>query len=90
MFTASSNVNYEGRGAAMLGDTGMMCCDPSDMPVGVLVVPPGTVYVGGGMSGGAEARAQAKIAAMKAAAAACHQWINNNMPLGADREAAHR
>ena len=90
VFTASSNVNYEGRGAAMLGDTGMMCCDPSDMPVGVLVVPPGTVYVGGGMSGGAEARAQAKIAAMKAAAAACHQWINNNMPLGADREEAHR
>jgi RHS repeat-associated protein len=90
VFTGSSNVNYEGRAAAMLGDTGLMCCDPSDMPVGVLVVPPGTVYVGGGMSGGAEARAQAKIAARKAAAAACHQWINDNMPLGADREEAHR
>ena len=90
VFTASSNVNYEGRGAAMLGDTGMMCSDPSDTPVGVLVVPPGTVYVGGGMSGGAEARAQAKIAAMKAAAAECHKWINNNMPMGADREEAHR
>jgi RHS repeat-associated protein len=90
VFTASSNVNYEGRGAAMLGDTGLMCCDPTDMPVGVLVVPPGTVYVGGGISGGAEARAQAKIAAMRAAAAACHQWVNDNMPLGADREEAHR
>jgi RHS repeat-associated protein len=90
VFTASSNVNYEGRGAAMLGDTGLMCADPTDTPVGVLVVPPGTVYVGGGMTGGAEARAQAKIAAMKAAAAQCHQWITNNMPLGADREEAHR
>ena len=90
VYTASSNVNYEGRGAAMLGDTGMMCSDPSDTPVGVLVIPPGTVYVGGGMSGGAEARAQAKIAAMKAAAAACHQWITDNMPRGADREDAHR
>ncbi|HLT20460.1 MAG TPA: DUF6531 domain-containing protein, partial [Thermomicrobiales bacterium] len=83
-------VNYEGRAAAMLGDTGLMCCDPTDMPVGVLVVPPGTVYVGGGISGGAEARAQARIAAMKAAAAACHEWINSNMPPGADREQAHR
>ncbi len=90
MFTASTNVNYEGRGAAMLGDTGMMCSDPSDTPVGVLVIPPGTVYVGGGISGGAEARAQAKIAAMKAAAAECHRWINANMPPGADREEAHR
>jgi uncharacterized Zn-binding protein involved in type VI secretion len=90
VFTASSNVNYEGRGAAMLGDTGMMCSDPSDTPVGVLVVPPGTVYVGGGMSGGAEARAQAKIAAMKAAAAKCHDWINQVMPSGSDREEAHR
>ena len=90
VFTASSNVNYEGRGAAMLGDTGMMCADPTDTPVGVLVVPPGTVFVGGGMVGGAEARAQAKIDAMKAAAAACHQWITDNMPLGADREEAHR
>jgi RHS repeat-associated protein len=90
VFTGSTNVNYEGRAAAMLGDTGLMCADPVDTPVGVLVVPPGTVYVGGGMTGGAEARAQAKIAAMKAAAAACHQWINNHMPLGADREEAHR
>jgi RHS repeat-associated protein len=90
VFTGSSNVNYEGRAAAMLGDTGLMCADPVDTPVGVLVVPPGTVYVGGGITGGAEARAQAKIAAMKAAAAHCHQWINNNMPLGADREEAHR
>src|SRR5690606_512545 len=90
VFTGSSNVNYEGRAAAMLGDTGLMCCDPTDMPVGVLGVPPGTVYVGGGVSGGAEARAQARVAAMKAAAAACHEWINSNMPPGADREQAHR
>lgn len=90
VFTGSSNVNYEGRAAAMLGDTGLMCCDPTDMPVGVLVVPPGTVYVGGGMAGGAAARARAKIAAMRAAGAACHQWINDNMPPGAEREEAHR
>jgi RHS repeat-associated protein len=90
VFTGSSNVNYEGRAAAMLGDTGLMCCDPTDMPVGVLVVPPGTVYVGGGMTGGAAARARARIAAMKAAAAKCHEWINNNMPPGAAREEAHR
>src|SRR4051812_12247830 len=34
IFTASSNVEYEGKGAAMFGDTAMMCCDPSDAPVG--------------------------------------------------------
>ncbi|MEM7023614.1 MAG: RHS repeat-associated core domain-containing protein [Pseudomonadota bacterium] len=90
VFTASTNVNYEGRGAAMLGDTGLMCSDPTDTPVGVLVVPPGTVYVGGGMSGLEAARANAKIAALEAAAAKCHEWINTHMPPGADREEAHR
>ena len=90
VFTASTNVNYEGRGAAMLGDTGLMCSDPTDTPVGVLVVPPGTVYVGGGMTGLEAARAKAKIAALNAAAAACHEWINTHMPLGAAREEAHR
>lgn len=88
--TASSNVFYEGKEAAMLGDTGKMCADPSDAPVGKVIGTAATVLVGGGGSGSDEARAAAADAAMKAAAAACHKWINANMPPGADREQAHR
>ncbi len=88
--TASSNVFYEGKEAAMLGDTAKMCADPADAPVGKVIGTAATVLVGGGGSGSDEARAAAADAAMKAAAAACHKWINANMPPGADREQAHR
>jgi RHS repeat-associated protein len=88
--TASSNVFYEGKEAAMLGDTAKMCADPADAPVGKVIGTAATVLVGGGGSGSDEARAAAADAAMKAAAAVCHKWINANMPPGADREQAHR
>ena len=49
--TASSNVFYEGKEAAMLGDTGKMCADPADAPVGKVIGTAATVLVGGGGSG---------------------------------------
>jgi RHS repeat-associated protein len=88
--TGSANVFYEGKEAAMLGDTGEMCSDPSDTPVGKVMGTAATVLVGGGGSGSDEARAQASAQAMAAAAAACHAWINANMPNGPAREQAHR
>ena len=88
--TASSNVFYEGKEAAMLGDTAKMCTDPSDTPVGKVIGTAAMVLVGGGGAGSDEARAAAAAAAMKAASAACHKWINANMPPGAHREQAHR
>jgi len=90
IITGSSNVFYEGKEAAMLGDTAKMCMDPSDAPVGKVIGKAATVLVGGGSSGGGAAREKASADAMKAAAAACHKWINENMPPGADREQAHR
>ena len=88
--TASSNVFYEGKEAAMLGDTGKMCADPSDAPVGKVIGTAATVLIGGGGSGSDEARAAAADAAMKAAAAACHLWILMNMPPGTARDQAQR
>ncbi len=88
--TASSNVYYQGKEAAMLGDTGKMCADPTDAPVGRVVGTAATVLVGGGGGGSGEARAKAADESMKAAAAECHKWINANMPPGAEREQAHR
>jgi RHS repeat-associated protein len=88
--TASSNVFYEGKEAAMLGDTAEMCADPADAPVGMVMGSAATVEIGGGGQGSDAARAAAADQAMAAAAAACHRWINANMPPGADREKAHR
>jgi len=90
IITGSSNVFYEGKPAAMLGDTGKMCMDPADSPVGKVIGKAMTVLVGGGASGGGTARDSGNAAAMKAAAAAAHTWINANMPPGAEREQAHR
>jgi RHS repeat-associated protein len=90
IITGSSSVFYEGKEAAMLGDTGQMCSDPSDTPVGKVIGTAAMVLVGGGSSGGDAERAQASANAMKAAAAACHKWINANMPPGPEREQAHR
>ncbi len=90
IITGSANVFYEGKEAAMLGDTGQMCSDPSDTPVGKVMGTAATVLVGGGGGGSDEAREQASADAMKAAAAAAHKWISKNMPPGADREKAHR
>jgi RHS repeat-associated protein len=90
IITGSSNVFYEGKEAAMFGDTGEMCSDPSNTPVGKVIGTAATVYVGGGGSGGGEAREKANVAAMKAAKAACHEWVNDNIPEGPEREAAHR
>lgn len=72
IITGSSNVFYEGKEAAMLGDTGQMCSDPSDTPVGKVIGTAATVLVGGGSSGGDAERAAASAAAMKAAQAACN------------------
>jgi RHS repeat-associated protein len=88
--TASSNVKYESKDAAMMGDTGKMCADPADAPVGKVIGTAMTVLVGGGGGGSDAARAAASAAAMLAASAACHAWINANMPPGANREQAHR
>jgi RHS repeat-associated protein len=74
----------------MLGDTGQMCSDPSDTPVGKVMGTAATVLIGGGGGGSDEAREQASAAAMKAAATACHKWIKANMSPGAEREQAHR
>ena len=90
IFTGSANVKYEDADAAMLGDTGKMCADPADAPVGKVIGTAALVLVGGGGGGSGEAREKASAAAMKAASAACHKWINENMPPGADREQAHR
>lgn len=90
IITGSANVFYEGKEAAMLGDTGKMCSDPSDTPVGKVIGTAATVLVGGGGGGSDEAREKASADAMKAASAACHKWINANMPPGADQEKAHR
>ncbi|NNF08187.1 MAG: hypothetical protein HKN21_15595, partial [Candidatus Eisenbacteria bacterium] len=90
IFTASSNVFYENKEAAMLGDTAEMCSDPKDTPVGKVIGTAAMVLIGGGGQGSDAARASASAAAMKAAAAACHRWINQNMEGGAMSEQAHR
>src|SRR5262245_24553458 len=90
IFTASSNVFYEGKAAAMLGDTAKMCADPVDSPVGKVLGTAATVLVGGGGSGSDADREAAGAAAMKAAAALCHKWIDANLPPGAARDQAHR
>lgn len=90
IFTASSNVFYENKEAAMLGDTAEMCSDPKDTPVGKVIGTAALVLIGGGGQGSDAARASASAAAMKAAAAACHRWINQNMEGGAMSEQAHR
>ena len=51
IITASSNVFFEGKPAAMLGDTASMCADPSDAPVGKVMGTAATVLIGGGGSG---------------------------------------
>ena len=52
IITGSANVFYEDKAAAMLGDTGQMCSDPSDTPVGKVMGTAAMVMVGGGSSGG--------------------------------------
>ncbi len=89
--TTSVNVLYEGKNAAVLGDTAMMCCDPVDLPIGKVMGTAATVLVAAtGVGTGDEARAAAYDAAMAAAAKKAHEWIDANMPPGADREQAHR
>jgi RHS repeat-associated protein len=90
IITGSSNVFYEGKEAAMLGDTAEMCSDPSNTPVGKVMGTALQVEIGGGGGGSDEAREKASADAMKAAAAACHKWIDANFPPGSDREQAHR
>ncbi len=74
--TGSSSVFYEDKEAAMLGDTGKMCADPSDAPVGKVMGTAATVLIGGGGSGSDEERAAAAAAAMAAALAACNDMTN--------------
>jgi len=88
--TGSMGVLYEGKKAAMLGDTAMMCSDPSDTPVGKVIGTAATVLVGGGSPGGGSATGTGSAAADKAIAAFMHQWISINMPPGAERDQAHR
>jgi RHS repeat-associated protein len=83
-------VFYEGKAAAMFGDTAMMCCDPSDMPVGKVMGTAATVEIGGGGQGSDADRALASALAMIAAAAKCYAWIAANMPPGAARDQAER
>ncbi|MEQ8768311.1 MAG: DUF6531 domain-containing protein [Planctomycetota bacterium] len=90
VMTGSSSVKYQGKDATMLGETGKMCSDPSDTPVGKVIGTAAMVLVGGGSASGDADRAKASADAMKAASAHCHKWINDNMPEGADREQAHR
>jgi RHS repeat-associated protein len=67
--TTSVNVLYEGKNAAVFGDTAMMCCDPSDMPVGKVMGNAATVLVAATGSGtGDDDRAAAAQAAMAKAA----------------------
>lgn len=73
IITASSNVEYQSKAAAMLGDTAKMCCDPSDAPVGKVMGTAATVLVGGGGGGSDADRAAAAAAALAAAMAAAAQ-----------------
>ena len=43
----SATVLINGKPAARMGDTAMTCNDPVDLPVGTVVVPGGTVLIGG-------------------------------------------
>ncbi len=88
--TGSNGVLYQGKSAAALGDMAMMCADPSDMPVGKVIGTAATVLVGGGAVSIGDAIASGSAAAKKAAAAIMHQWVNDNMPPGAESEQAHR
>jgi len=72
--TGSANVFYEGKEAAMLGDTGEMCSDPSNTPVGKVIGTAAMVLVGGGGAGSDEAREKASAAALAAAAAKCARF----------------
>ncbi len=74
--TASSNVEYESKAAAMFGDTAKMCCDPSDAPIGKVMGTAATVLIGGGGGGSDADRAAAAAAAMAAALAAAAQAQN--------------
>jgi RHS repeat-associated protein len=89
--TGSANVFYEGKEAAMLGDTAEMCMDPKDAPVGMVIGKAATVLVGGGSLDSGDpvirAAAQARLAAVSNA---MHAWINATMPPGSEREKAHR
>jgi uncharacterized Zn-binding protein involved in type VI secretion len=44
--TGSATVRINGRAAARSGDTAVTCNDPSDLPAGAVVAPPGTVMIG--------------------------------------------
>jgi uncharacterized Zn-binding protein involved in type VI secretion len=44
--TASTTVSVGGKGVARVGDTVRTCNDPADAPVGTIVAPVGTVFVG--------------------------------------------
>jgi RHS repeat-associated protein len=90
IFTASSNVLYEGKEAAMLGDTAKMCADPVDAPVGKVIGTAATVLIGGGGKGGGEAGEKTADDALKAVAAKMHAWIEANIACTAAREQAHR
>ena len=74
--TGSANVFYEGKEAAMLGDTGEMCADPSDAPVGKVMGTAATVLVGGGGAGSDADRAAASAASMLAAKAASARIVD--------------
>src|SRR5207249_3162631 len=52
--TGSSNVFYQEKEAAMLGDMAEMCMDPSDAPVGKVIGKAAMVLVGGGGSDGGD------------------------------------
>lgn len=43
----SATVKINGKAAARLGDTAKTCNDPTDLPVGSVVVPQSTVLIGG-------------------------------------------
>jgi uncharacterized Zn-binding protein involved in type VI secretion len=45
--TGSETVKINGKKAARAGDTAKTCNDPSDLPVGTVVVPKSTVMIGG-------------------------------------------
>lgn len=43
----STTVKINGKAAARMGDTVETCNDPADLPVGSVLVPAGTVFIGG-------------------------------------------
>ncbi len=90
VMTGAAGVKYQGKDATLLGETGKMCADPSDTPVGKVIGTAALVLVGGGSGSGDADRAKASADAMKAAAAKAHKWIDANMPEGAARDQAHK